>query len=309
MELLLFSDAHIKPVDESVDWAQLTVPSDVDLVLSLGDVIHDAREDALAYGHQFFEQLASHDVPIVAVPGNHDPVEYYPELLDGISSAVNLHRSALSTDDFPQLRTSAEPLSFVGWGCEQFNQEPEIRPNEFPSLSPATGNGSSRYEADQLAQRLEDELYRYLTTDVTERDLVSRLGIAESNQREFLQQLEQTATVYTELSSLLEQSEYPTIVLSHVPPYNTEADRHHSIGQREMGLEGAHVGSIGLKLALRNHRPLAAFHGHSHNPVYNPGFGDETTPHSLNPGFQGIVRVSINGRTEMFSYQRLTDGQ
>jgi Icc-related predicted phosphoesterase len=309
MELLLFGDAHIKPVDESVDWAQLTVPSDVDIVLSLGDVIHDAREDALDCGRQFFEQLASHDVPIVAVPRNHDPVEYYPELLGSVSSVVNVHHSVLSTDEFPQLSTSVEPLSFVGWGCEQFNQEPEIRPNEFPSLSPAAGNGSSRYEADQLAQQLEDELYRYLTTNMTDREFLSSLDIAESNQREFLQQLDQTTEVYSELSSLLEQTEYPTVVLSHVPPYNTEADRHYSIGQREMGLEGAHVGSIGLKLALRDYRPLAAFHGHSHNPVYNPGFGDETTPHSLNPGFQGIVRVSINGRTGMFSYQRLTDGQ
>lgn len=124
----------------------------------------------------------------------------------------------------------------------------------------------------------------------------------------FITQLEATESVNGELTSLIESAPGRTIVCSYVPPYNTEADRHHAVGDRDMDLEGAHVGSLGLKLALRHHQPLAAFHGHSHNPIYEVGFGEATTPHSLNPGFQGIVRVTVD-ESGGFGFERLTDGE
>jgi Icc-related predicted phosphoesterase len=139
-------------------------------------------------------------------------------------------------------------------------------------------------------------------------ELLSALGIEDKNHRAFLAQLEETAATYESVSSLIEQAAGTTIVLSHVPPYNTEADRHHAVGNRQMELEGAHVGSIGLKLALRKYQPVAAFHGHSHNPVYEAGFDDQPVPHSLNPGFQGIVRVTVD-QEGSFGYERLTDGE
>jgi predicted phosphodiesterase len=81
MDLLVFGDAHIKPIETSIDWGKLAVPPDVDLVVSLGDVIHDPREDALEYGREFFERLAGENRPVVALSGNHDPAEYYETLI------------------------------------------------------------------------------------------------------------------------------------------------------------------------------------------------------------------------------------
>jgi Icc-related predicted phosphoesterase len=306
MELLVFGDTHIKPTDEAVHWDKLSVPSEVDAVVSVGDVIHDAREGAIEYAQRFFEELAR---PVIAVPGNHDPVEYYPEILDGISNAVNVHNSEANMTDVPGELPGTEPgYTFVGWGCEEFDQRPEIRPHCFPYLSPKGDKEETRYLADQLADRIEEEVYLYLTTDRTEKELLSKLDITDENQREFLDQLSQTVEVFETVSSLIESAEGKPIVVSHVPPYNTKADRHHSIGEREMDIEGFHVGSLELKLALRVHQPLAAFHGHSHAPVPETGFGESDSSLSLNPGYQGIVRVSFDEETGGFSFRWLNEG-
>lgn len=308
MELLVFGDTHIKPVEEAVDWDKLSVPPDVDVVVSVGDVIHDAREDAIEYGRRFFEELASHEKPIVAVPGNHDPVEHYPEILDGIPNAVNIHNSGTDLTGIAEnVPTTETQYTFVGWGCEEFDQGPEIRPHEFSALSPEGDGNTRRYIADQIAGRIEDEIHLYLTTDRTEMELLSELEIAEDNKREFLDQLFQTVTAFKSISSLIENAEGKRIVLSHVPPYNTKADRHYSIGDREMDVEGFHVGSLGLKLALRVHQPLAAFHGHSHASMAETGFGDSDSSLSLNPGYQGIVRVSFDEETGGFGFRWLND--
>ncbi len=87
-----------------------------------------------------------------------------------------------------------------------------------------------------------------------------------------------------------------------MPPYNLEADRHHSVGQRERDLESLHVGYIGLKLALRTHEPLAVLHGHSHNPQYELVAG---SVHSLNLGLRGIANVSIADEKGGFAFNRL----
>lgn len=305
MELLVFGDTHIKPVDTAIDYDNLQVPADIDVVVSVGDVIHDTRGSAIDYGQKFFERLAGFDRPVVAVPGNHDPLEYYPQLTAELPPVVNAHKRVVTDEAFERsLGSRIDRYSFVGWGCEEFDQGPEIRPTDFPSLVPDR-SGDRRYAADQSAQRLEDELYQFVTTDRTEKDLVSSLAIESPNRSEFLAQLDRTMCVYEEISSLLEDAEAPTIVLSHVPPYNTEADRHHSIGERKQDIEGLHVGSVGLKLALRVYEPLAAFHGHSHNPEYEVGLGESARPHSLNLGFQGIVRASLNSSGGSFGYERL----
>ncbi|MEF8914584.1 MAG: hypothetical protein V5A17_08145, partial [Natronomonas sp.] len=62
-------------------------------------------------------------------------------------------------------------------------------------------------------------------------------------------------------------------------------------------------GSIGLKLALRKHRPIAALSGHSHNGEYQPGLdGTAGRPHMLNVGFRGIVDVEVDGAADAFGF-------
>lgn len=306
MELLVFGDTHIKPIENAVNYELLEVPADVDVVISIGDVIHDAREDAIDYGHEFFERLASFDTPVLAVPGNHDPVEYYPDLTAGLPSVVTTHKRVVTAETFDEpMGTALSEYTVVGWGCEEFDQGPELRPAAFPSLTPDAPQQERRYVADQIATELEDTLYEYVTTDCTEKEILSRLGIQSENAGRFSRQLQRAIETYEDISTLISDNNRPTIVCSHVPPYNTEADRHHSIGEREENLDGLHVGSIGLKLALRIHEPFAAFHGHSHNPNYEVGFDDGVRPHSLNLGFQGIIRVSLNGSRGSFGFNRL----
>jgi Icc-related predicted phosphoesterase len=75
-----------------------------------------------------------------------------------------------------------------------------------------------------------------------------------------------------------------------------------------MDIKGFHVGSLGLKLALRVHQPLAAFRGHSHASVPETGFGESDSSLSLNPGYQGIVRVSFDEETDGFGFRWLNKG-
>jgi len=304
--ILVFGDPHIKPIETSVDLSRISIPDDIDLVVSLGDVIHDARDDAIEYGRDFFERVASFDRPVVAVPGNHDPLEHYSDIIGGLDNVRNAHDRVLTPSDSRDSATSSRTeIQFVGWGCEQFDQEPELRPAEFPELIPENSPGQRRYIADQVAQRIEDELYAYLTGGRDIHSLAETLEIKPSNRPAFQEQVDETAAVFDHLSELIKTAAGETVVLSHVPPYNTESDRHHSIGDRDNDIEGLHVGSSGLKLALRAHGPVAALHGHSHNPTYECLDGSQVV-HSLNLGFQGIATVTIETNPAGFSFNRLT---
>lgn len=98
----------------------------------------------------------------------------------------------------------------------------------------------------------------------------------------------------------------PIVFLSHVPPYNTPLDRHHSIGVREADFDGLHVGSIGTKLELRKHNPFVALSGHSHNDAYQPGFaGQGGEPHCLSLDFEGMARITVDANNRTFGYEFL----
>lgn len=90
-----------------------------------------------------------------------------------------------------------------------------------------------------------------------------------------------------------------TVVLSHVPPYNTAVDHHHHTIGRDDDLSCHHVGSVGLKLALRKQRPHAALSGHSHHHDYQLRIKDDERPHMLGLGILGVHSVSVS-KTEGF---------
>lgn len=298
IRLLVFGDAHIKPTGIAIDYDRLTVSDDIDVVVLLGDVVHDVRDDALACGREFIDHLTATGTPVVAVPGNHDPLEHYPDLIGDVPNAIIAHDCIITGSE---LGVDIGQASFVGWGYAGVDRKQELQPTTFPELCP-DGVEGKRYAADMCARDIEDALFRHVTGQRDKSDLVEILDIRDGNRARFLNQADGTKATFERLSVLIERAPDPTVVLSHVPPYNLEADRHHSIGERTDDIESLHVGSIGLKLALRAHDAFAVLHGHSHNPQYE--LVDESV-HSLNLGFRGIATVTVTGEESGFTFNRL----
>ncbi|QLC35556.1 metallophosphoesterase (plasmid) [Halarchaeum sp. CBA1220] len=299
MEVLAFGDAHIKPTGDAVDYDSLTVPASVDAIIVAGDVVHRTDAESLDTGHEFLARLDAADPPVFCVPGNHDPLPAYDTLLDGLDATlVHETHATIETDD--------ETLTVVGWGLETTTFAPEIELTQFPALDPGDGTESDQYALDQASSTLEDVAYDLLVENDAEspreqaREAADRLGIERANRPTFAQQWNHLRTAYQRLSTLFGAPTDPTLVVTHVPPYNTALDEHHSIGTRERDLDGYHVGSIALTLALREHTPFAALSGHSHRERY------EVEPtHLLGLGFQVIASVDLDLQRGAFGYRYL----
>lgn len=322
MKLLAFGDPHLKPGGESVDLDAVRVPPDIDAVVTTGDVIHRTDPDSLALARAFFERLNEAGVPVVCTPGNHDPQDQFASLVDGLPTVVNAHDRVVTGTAFPSGTAPAsaaneddtagsedgpaDPLdghAFVGWGCESTTFEPEIRLTDVSALDPRDAEGDRRYAADTAAGRLEDAAYDHVTGDRDVGRFADAVGVARPELAAFREGVDRLEALFDRLDALLASAPEPTVVLTHVPPYNTPLDRHHSIGAREHDLDGLHVGAIGLKLALRKHRPVAALCGHSHNGAYQPGLtGDGGPPHTLNLDYRTVLTVEIDGNEGSFSY-------
>ena len=305
MQILGFGDPHIKPVSTSVDYEKLTVPDGTDMIVCTGDVIHDIDDASLDAGRTFLDRLNEFEIPIIYVPGNHDPVEYYSELAGELQNVVCAHKKVITGQSVGHL--GSDPTCghcVIGWGCEGMDQRPKITLTDFPSLDPQerAPRSERRHAADTAAQELEDAVATHILGNQTLDSVCTSLDIEPTHQTAFRTQLQTVQEVFETVSSLFESATTPIIVVSHVPPYNTRLDRHHSLGEREVDLEGLHVGSLGLKLALRHHQPIAALSGHSHTDAYHPGIGDANRPHMLNLDFRGVSTITLDGSTNQFGY-------
>jgi Icc-related predicted phosphoesterase len=83
VDFLVISDLHLRATGAQYPVADLPVETH-DIVLSLGDVVDENREHAKsvsageayeARGRAFLERLDEQGVPVLTVPGNHDPVD------------------------------------------------------------------------------------------------------------------------------------------------------------------------------------------------------------------------------------------
>lgn len=303
MELVGFGDLHIKPQQTALQYDALTLPRETDAVVMTGDVVHRVEPADIAAGREFFERLDEQDVPVLCLPGNHDPHPHFDALIEGFETPVLCHERVIEGQAFEayDVSTSFRQHSFVGIGCESFDITPELRLIDFDSLDPRTA-ADRRFAADAMAGKLEDAVYGYVQGAQSRAELRTELGIKAGERSQFITQLDAVCERFDHVSSLLGEATGPVVFLSHVPPYNTRLDRHHSIGQREADLEGLHVGSLGLKLALRAHRPIAALSGHSHNGEYQVGIGDGDRPHLLNLDYRRPVQISVDGDDDTFSY-------
>lgn len=309
MRLLAFGDLHLKPSGTGIDYDQLTLPPETDAVVTVGDVVHRTDPESLAVGQAFFDHLESLGTPVISVPGNHDPERYHERLIGDRRGVVNAHGRVVSAEAFEGSEFDGRlgGHGFVGWGCETFDQTLELRATDVPSLGLRRDDrGVGRHAADRAATRLEDAVLGYVRNDVECTELLASLDIGQEYRAECLEKLDRTRTVYETLSDLLHRAPSPSIVLTHVPPYNTGVDRHHSVGTGETAPDMLHCGSLGLKLALRVHEPLVALNGHSHGGEYEPGDGPGGRPHVFNLGYQGVATVTVDGTAGGFGFERFS---
>lgn len=282
MRALVLTDLHLDPDAPDPEFSALSAHStdEIDLICCLGDTVDDPDPDSIAAGRSALDRLAATGVPILSIPGNHDNGAYHDRLVDGIDGVTDCHRTAVTvTDDgVCTLEEVDDALRIAGWGCEQFDQQPELRFEEYEGFDPSEYDDRD-HAADRIAAEVLDVLSEYV------RGTADRAAVADRLE------IDDRATLAADLDRLTERyrtiaetiPDGPTLLLTHVPPYGTRLDDHH---KHERG----HWGSIALALAIRARTPLAAFSGHSHRQAYDTIGGT----HLLNPGYRQGTVVSVD---------------
>jgi Icc-related predicted phosphoesterase len=92
------------------------------------------------------------------------------------------------------------------------------------------------------------------------------------------------------------------VIVSHLSPFNTSFDQHHSKGAREEDREAFHTGSIALKLITKTYDVYATISGHSHAFGYDTGDSETGSTHMLNLGYRGLGIADISPTTNEFSF-------
>jgi Icc-related predicted phosphoesterase len=287
IDLLVISDIHIQMTGEGFPVEDLPV-AEHDIVLSLGDVIDENRDHApstetgAAYearGRAFFETLNGHAVPVLAVPGNHDPVACTQRLTDGLRNVQLLHcetRRVSVDDDWS--------CSIAGWGCEEFDFSPAVLASDYPETL-REGDIST---PDAIADRLLQAAGQYLAGDLTEHDLAEQLGL-DSTDPEFETSRTHLDTRFDTLVDILENTTEPTVLGSHVSPFNVPFDtrgKHSHEGDY-------HFGSVALRVALAATSVAGCLSGHTHHRGTSAVPTVDGYAYVHNPGENGVSTISI----------------
>jgi Icc-related predicted phosphoesterase len=288
VDILVISDLHLRATGAQYPVASLPVETH-DVVLSLGDVVDENREDAKsvsageAYeerGRAFLERLDKQGVPVLTVPGNHDPVNCTRRLSEGLTNIQPLHRDTRSV-----VVGADWSLTIAGWGCEQFDFTPALLSPDYPDI-PVEDEVRT---PDTVASTLLRVAGQYLAGDLPKTNLAHKLGIKATNPS-FETSLAQLDTRFETLLELVEDANSPTVVASHVSPFNVPFDirgQHSHDGDY-------HFGSVALRLALAATGVDACLSGHTHQRGLTAI--PTTSGHSYvhNPGDAGISSVSIS---------------
>ncbi|WP_227134655.1 metallophosphoesterase [Halorubellus salinus] len=291
MRLLVCNDLHLKPDASDHDVDAMSVPDGLDAVLVVGDLTHRDGPEDVQLARSFVERFDA-DCPVFYVPGNHDHAPMPTQVVDAVPTAQSGHEAVLELDG----------LIVVGWGCERRSLTASLDQTEFPAIDARTApRGERRYAADQAAADVEAACYDVVTDATTPEAAADRLGIRAANRPAFRRAIDDIDTTYERLSDLL-AGRTDVLVASHLSPFNTSFDRHHSKGTREEDLEDLHTGSIALKLAVRTHDVYGTVTGHSHAFGYDTGGEDGGRPHYLNLGFRGLSVVDVDPAAGVFSF-------
>lgn len=289
MKVLVCNDLHLKPAASDYNLDAVAVPDSVDAVFISGDLTHRDGTDDIALARRFIDQF---DIDVLYVPGNHDHAPMPERVVNGFEHAANGHNVVYEYESNP----------VVGWGCDRRSLDTVLDQSAFPTLDPRTApRGERRYRADQSANAIETTLHDIVTDQATTHDAAADLGLADENIPAFRQSVRTIQETYDHLSDLV-GNQSNVVLVSHLSPFNTSFDRHHSKGTREADREGFHTGSIGLKLITRTHDIYATISGHSHTFGYDTGDVRTNVPHMLNLGYRGLGIVDLDPSDGTFSF-------
>ncbi|ELY39804.1 metallophosphoesterase family protein [Natronorubrum tibetense] len=303
VRLLLLGDLHLSATGPTTPPECPNIESlDVDAIVSIGDIIDDNTDHAgdetagSAYerrGRAFFEQLNEVGVPVITVPGNHDPVDCTRRLANGLDNVIVAHRCAV--DDLIRKQPTLEAVRFVGWGCKQFDLTPTFAYDQYPGIVPElTEVKSVTQTAAQTANAVEAIVGRFLAGRLDSREAAVELGVSADRQQKCAGELTELAEEFDEIRELLTNKGETTILLSHESPFHVDFDHHHS----SEALRGRlHRGSIPLKMAIAASAPDVVFSGHMHAEGRDViettgGYAD-----IYNPGSPGVSFVEIETET------------
>jgi Icc-related predicted phosphoesterase len=288
VDLLVISDLHLRATGAQYPVADLPVEAH-DIVLSLGDVIDENREHAKsvsageAYeerGRAFLERLDEQGVPVLVVPGNHDPVDCTQRLSEGLTNVHSLHgvtRNVVVGADWS--------LTIAGWGCKQFDFTPALLSPDYPDI-PVEDEVRT---PDAVASTLLRAAGQYLAGDLSETNLAHKLG-TEATNPSFETSLARLDARFKTLVELVEGANSRGVVASHISPFNVPFDirgQHSHDGDY-------HFGSVALRIALAAAGVDACLSGHTHQRGLTAI--PTTSGHSYvhNPGDAGVSSVSIS---------------
>ncbi|WP_254822253.1 metallophosphoesterase family protein [Haloglomus halophilum] len=287
VDLLVVSDLHLRATGGRYPVDDLPVEAH-DLVVSLGDIIDENREHAksaeagAAYeerGRAFLKRLDERGVPVLAVPGNHDPLTCTRRLSDGLPNVHPLHgetrRVAVDT---------GWSLALVGWGCEQFDFTPALLSPDYPEIP--VGSGPQTPEA--VAETLLGAAGAYLDGALSAAQLADRLGAVPSDAA-FETSLARLDDRFGTLVELLGGAQ-PTVVASHVSPFGVPFDirgQHSHDGSH-------HFGSVALRLALAATAVSGCLSGHTHQRGLTAVPTTAGHSYAHNPGDAGVSSVSVS---------------
>ena len=237
VRLLLLGDLHLSTTGPAIPPACPDLDSfDVDGIVSIGDVIDDNADHATtaaagrAYeerGRQFFARLNELDVPVIAVPGNHDPVACTGRITKGFENVAVAHRRVVEGDHLPSEKF--DRVCFAGLGCEQFHLTPAFRYDRYPSIIPDNLSDTRASQiATETAASVEATVGRFLSDDLDALDAATELGVAPDQRETCACQLDTLAEEFTVIRDVIAHDAETTVVLSHDPPFNVSFDYHHS---------------------------------------------------------------------------------
>jgi Icc-related predicted phosphoesterase len=300
VRLLCYGDLHLGPSTPVREWEHPELDDGrFDAVVCIGDVIDDNREHASQAetgrqyeqrGRAFYESLSGQGVPVLAVPGNHDPVACTQRLIDGLDDVWVLHDRAVSGTELGF--DTDQAVGFVGSGCEQFDLSRTF-PYGYKTLNPVPDASPSTIHHD--AQQAAETVLRFagglVDGEVTIPELATELDVPENKRDAFSEQVSAILAAYERLCSAMESVPSPVVCLSHESPFGTELDYHHSA---ESPWGDCHSGSIPLRLAIATEAPVVTLSGHSHHQCRDAvetvaGYRDV-----YNPGSPGVVAVTID---------------
>jgi len=301
IRLLCFADLHLGPSDPEYDWERPVCDEEPDVIVTVGDVIDDNVDHASdaaagqpyeARGRGFFEYLdSSFECPVLAIPGNHDPVDCTDRLIDGLDSVTMLHEQSLTTSDIG-ITTDSDKFAFVGWGAEQFDLQPTFDYLEYPAVDPRhqADHDSFAAVAANCAANVEEAVAKYLLGKCSAIDAAAELGVDADSRSRFEDELAVLETQYHQLKSLLREGEGTPLLFTHKTPYNVDFDI-------PRWSEHLHVGSLPAKLAaVATDVPLVVC-GHYHTAGLDVITRGQGHTYVSNHGSPGVATIELTPGT------------